>query len=214
MSHVKIRHILRLILIFLFSYFAYLFLWLLIKPYYGGGLVYVASHLVAKMRDMKVEGVSFGREESTVSFLVERYSYGGKIRLGFDLNIPVSRYTFNVPLTLAILTGLYFCFLESKRPFVEALFFLVVMHLVYLLSFENLHTYHILVHNGVISPRKWEQIWGEFWWVFSDNMLIRFEPFLINLYFLFRSSGGGGMRWPRRSKTSGPLYTGRKGRHS
>ncbi len=103
------------LLIFAVSYAFFLFLWLQMKEGYAKGLTYMVSHFTAFAKDIDFKGVNAQKEKTKAVFQIER---GRKaLTVGVDL-AATSKYTFNAPLTLAIMSALFF-FIQSKRGFIS-----------------------------------------------------------------------------------------------
>lgn len=169
--------------LFICLFFVSLLLWLPVKDSYGYMIVSIASRLVMLVRDVRVEEITQpGQGIIQVTF--------SHIKLKKDLliDIPVitSAYTFNMPLTFAIVASLYFFTARRKRAFAEAFLLILAVHLLYVFALEANEL------TGVLTDRKVEKASlpcmavYQFIWGFTDNMAIRFEPFLIGLYTFLR----------------------------
>jgi hypothetical protein len=88
-----------------------------------------------------------------------------------DLKIEVSKYSFNVPLTFALVAGLFPIFKWQKRSLIEC----------------TLQLFYNLTQVGIKTPSKALQFFLQFMWAFTDNMIIRFEPFLVAIYLWLRN---------------------------
>ncbi|MGH7884834.1 MAG: hypothetical protein ACRENO_03965, partial [Thermodesulfobacteriota bacterium] len=98
--------------------------------------------------------------------------------------LPVSSFTYNSPLTFAIIFT-FIPFLKKKRHIVEAFFILAIIHFVFLFLFFGEKITVTLVDLKISEAKSvgvfiWEFIWG-FW----DNLVMRFEPFLVGAYLFF-----------------------------
>lgn len=109
-----------------------------------------------------------------------------------DIKIDVSKYSFNVPLTFALVAGLFPFFRWRKRYVAEALVILVFVHLLYIYSLCNLKLFYQIAAIEKTPPSISVQYILEFIWAFTDNMIIRFEPFLIAVYLWLRNRGQAG----------------------
>jgi len=62
---------------------------------------------------------------------------------------------------------------------------LVFVHFLFVFSLEGEKLTQILTIHGYEEPSRVAQIFWEFLWGFVDNMVVRFEPFLIGVYLFF-----------------------------
>lgn len=167
------------------------------KPYYGHLLSQIGAVMASKYPQCNVESVHQGQEDTTITFSKPVMTSKGMGDIVFDFKIPVSNYTFNVPLTFALVFALYLYFKWKKRYLIEASAMLVGTHLLYIYSFCSLHLLKFIVNSqdgivyGIIPPSIGVQYFFEFLWAFTDNMIIRFEPFLMAVYLWLRSKDFG-----------------------
>ncbi len=176
--------LLRTVLIFLGSYLAFLILWIQVKNYYGYIVTYIASELVTVLKDVRFEEIE--QKQDVIQGTFSRPLPGIKSDVLIDIPVKTSSYTFNAPLTLAIMATLFPFITRKGRAYAEALFILFGVHFLYVFSLEanNLTT--------VFVERGWEVIGKpglfvyQFLWEFTNNMVIRFEPFLIGFYMFIR----------------------------
>lgn len=176
------RIIMRLILIFLASYILFLLVWIRIKDDYGIGMVAVASRVVTALKDVRYEYMTEGGDIIEATFSPLRH---GEEML-IDIPIKTSSYTFNAPLTLSIMAGLYPILRKRLRGYIEAVLILMTVHLIYITSLEAKELTYVFVLRGLESASSLKIILFEFLWGFTDNMVIRFEPFLIGAYLFLR----------------------------
>ncbi|MCZ6790946.1 MAG: hypothetical protein O7C70_04030, partial [Candidatus Dadabacteria bacterium] len=121
----------------------------------------------------------------SVGFITNKYGLTQVIKTTID--IPISNYTFNAPLTFAIMAAFY-PFIKSKWLYLEALIILVFVHLLFVFSLEGQKVTAVLAAQGFENPGNVTHIFWEFLWGFVNNMVVRFEPFLIGAYlFLLRN---------------------------
>lgn len=185
------RHRNRVILGFSIFFLAYLFflvLWIQVKPYYGHMLTQVGTRLAAWTTGLRVEEIEHGKEVATITFARTVMTRHGIDDLLLDLKIEVSKYSFNVPLTFALVAGLFPIFKWRKRSLIEACFMLLFIHLLYIYFFCTLQLFYNLTQVGIKTPSKALQFFLQFMWAFTDNMIIRFEPFLVATYLWLRNT--------------------------
>ena len=180
--------------IFIASYLVSFGIWYLVKDYYGVAINYVASHSVGAVKDVEVYRISRNGDRVTVNFVSSKTAKQPKIQT--DIQIPKSNYAFNVPLTLAIMAA-FFPFLRRKWIYLEVVLVLIAVHVLFVFSLQGERLTAVLTIHGYEKQSDFAQIFWEFLWGFVDNMVVRFEPFLIGAYlFFFRN------RVPKKKKRS------------
>lgn len=175
-------------LVFCLTYLLFLILWIQVKPYYGNMITQVGARLAASTTGLRVEQIRHGKEVATITFARTVLTKKGLGDILLDLRISVSNYSFNVPLTLALVAGLFPFFKWRKKSLIEACFILLFIHLLYIYFFCTLHVLHQLTLVGMKAPPKTVQFLLQFMWTFTDNMVIRFEPFLVAVYLWLRNT--------------------------
>jgi hypothetical protein len=177
--------ILKSALIFIVAYLISLGLWLGIKGYYGMAVTTIASHAVALVKNVKIVDIVREKDIVAVGFIPKKY---GVTILKTTIKVPISNYTFNAPLTFAIMAAFY-PFLKRRRVYAEALLIMVVVHLLFVFSYEAHGLTSELEKQGYQKSSGAVHIFWEFLWGFINNMVVRFEPFLIGAYlYFFRDS--------------------------
>ena len=177
--------ILKSALIFIVTYLISLGLWLGIKGYYGMAVTTVASHAAALVKNVKIVDIVREKDIIAVGFIPKKY---GVTILKTTIKVPISNYTFNAPLTFAIMAAFY-PFLKRRRVYAEALLIMVVVHFLFVFSFEAHGLTSELEKQGYTKSSGAVHIFWEFLWGFINNMVVRFEPFLIGAYlYFFRDS--------------------------
>ncbi len=174
------------ILIFSLSYPIFLLIWINVKPYYGFGMAKTGAHLSAYTMGSKVQQITIDKENSQVSFVHSFYKGNDLADLVVNIKLSVSKYSFNVPLSLALITALFPLFRWRKRSLIEVILILLFIHLLYVYSFCCLQQYYTFVGAGIKAKATGIQFFWEFLWGFTDNMVIRFEPFLLSIYLWFK----------------------------
>lgn len=135
----------------------------------------------------ELEEIKPGDEAFILSFVRPVFTTSGLDDLVLDLKLSVSAYSFNVPLTFALIIGLLPVFRWRKLSYLEAGIILVAIHVLFVYSFCLLKLYQILVSGGFIMNSVIKQYLLEFMWAFTDNLVIRFEPFLLAVYLWLRN---------------------------
>ncbi len=174
-------------ILFVLSYSISLFLWIHAKSYYGFALSKLGAYFASSTMGCKVESFQYGEEVTKINFTKLISTTKGIGRLNIDVSVSVSNYSFNIPLTIALIVSLFPFFKWKIRYIIEAFTILIFVHLLYIYSYCCVHIYHILAKVGVQKLTSTGQIFWESLWTFTDNFIIRFEPFLLTLYIWFRN---------------------------
>lgn len=187
--------------VFFLSYVVFLLIWIQIKPHYGNLLAHIAAPLAAWTTGTRLEKIEQGAEltEVTFSYFVKNSGQGSDVMLG--VKVPVSNYSFNVPLTLSLIAGLYAIFRWRPQSLAEACLILVLIHLGYIYFLCILRVFYQLAMANIVVPAKWVQFLVQFLWSFTDNLIIRFEPFLIAVYLWLRQLVGDRSPTTERGRT-------------
>ena len=172
----------RTVLVFLVAYFVSLLVWLPIKGGYGYLTTAIASKLAAGFTDAKVEEMSSAKDMVEVTFT----TLGKRSDILVDIPVRTSSYTFNMPLTAGIMAALYSFITRRVRAYGEALAMLFCVHLLFVFSLEANELTAIFIKEGLAISNVFRVAVYQFLWSFVDNMVIRFEPFLIGFYVFFR----------------------------
>lgn len=168
--------------LFVCLFFVFLLLWIPVQKAYGYVVVSIASRLVMLARDVKVEEITKTQDIIEVTFSHMKT----KADILIDIPVKSSSYVFNMPLTLAIVVSLYTFINRKKRAFAEAALLIISVHLLYVFSLEINELTGILTERNIErSSLPCRAVW-QFIWSFTDNMVIRFEPFLIGFYTFIR----------------------------
>ena len=173
------------LLIFMLSYPAYLVAWIKIKSYYSYGMTHVGAFLASATMGTSIKKIVIDEEDAKIRFVRPLYKGSKRADLVMDVIVSVSNYSFNAPLSMALVTALFPLFRWRRRSIVEVIVLLVFVHLLYIYSFCCLQQYYVLVRSGIKAHSQVTQLFWEFLWSFTDNMIIRFEPFLVVIYLWF-----------------------------
>ncbi len=191
MSLTRSKRIAASILLFILSYPVFLVIWIQVKPFYGALLVRATSEITALVKNAQIKEIKNEKEKTTVSFVLKAYTLKGWKRLEVNVSFFVSTYTFNVPLTLALILGLFPMVSFEKKKILEAGAILILVHMVFVFSMEGRQIYYASVKSGIQPRSEFAHFFWDFLWSFSVYMLIRFEPFLIAIYLYLRSPRSG-----------------------
>ncbi len=173
--------ILRAAACFLLCYGTALPLWLLVKDSYARAVVGVSSRVVASVQGVELTEVRSEGERQRVIF----FARGVPGALKAEVGIMASTFTFNAPLTFAVMGGFWF-FARRRRSYLEAAIILLAVHLLYVFASEGQKLSAVLIGAGFRPSKLPTVIFWEFLWGFVDNLVIRFEPFLVGVYLYFR----------------------------
>lgn len=181
-SRLRKKVVARAVLVFLAAYFICLLVWLPIKGGYGYVTTAIASRLAAGLSDAKVEEISSAKDVVQVTFspLLKRSD------MLVEIPVRTSSYTFNTPLTAGIMAALYPFISRRARAYGAALAMLFGVHLLFVFSFEVKELTEVFIGQGLVVPSIPRIAAYQFLWQFVDNMVIRFEPFLIGFYVFLR----------------------------
>lgn len=174
--------ILKTVLVFLSAYLISLLLWIQIKDTYGYAVTATASRLVAEVKNVRVEKMRLEKGVVYVSFCRQMR----KEDMVVDLAFTTSSYTFNVPLTLSIMASLCHFISRRRRAYAEAVLLLVLVHFLYVFSMGAEHLTVLFMGKGIEAISRLKLFMYQFLWGFTNNMLIRAEPFLIGFYMYIR----------------------------
>lgn len=178
------RAIFQAVVLFLCSYLIFLILWIQIKDRYGYIVSLVASELVTIAKDVRFEEIKEERGIVQATFSPRRMN-----NLLLDLPVKVNSFTFNVPLTFGIMVALFPFIRRRWSAYGQALLILLGVHLLYVFSFEANSLTTTLIQRGLEVVSKPSLLFHQFLWEFTNNMVIRFEPFLIGFYMFIRFRG-------------------------
>ncbi len=174
--------------IFVVAYVCFLVIWIQAKSYYGRALTGLAAPLAGMTAGFRITESHHGDDIAALHFTRPVMTRKGMGDVDIDLKISTSNYTFNVPLTLALVASLFPFFRWRKRYLLEAMSLLVCVHLLYIYSYCVFQLYYQMSQKGVETPSAPVRYFLEFTWAFTDNMIIRFEPFLISIYLWLRNA--------------------------
>ena len=157
-------------------------LWIKIEVYYGKGLLYIASKSTAFVKNVEFEKIKLIKDSRLNAQFLIKHKKGVRIIFKFDF----STFTFNVPLTFAIMATLYSYTRNRKRAYIEALLLLFLIHFLHTFTNETGRLSYIMARNNLETASEFQLFIWQYLWGFLDSMVIRFEPFLIGIYMLIR----------------------------
>lgn len=172
--------------VFLLSYALFLVVWVQVKPFYGNLLAHVGAPLAAWTTGARLDEIVHDKEVADLIFYYFAVTSQGSGDVLIDVKISVSNYSFNVPLTFSLIAGLFVFFRWRLGSLLEAGLILVLIHLSYIYFHCTLQIFYQLAMGQIFVAPKWVQFFLQFMWGFTDNLIIRFEPFLITVYLWMR----------------------------
>jgi len=175
--------VLKIIFIFLVSYTISLLLWIQVKDTYCYTIALVTSKIVGGLKNARLEDIVVEGDVVKATFR----PLEGKTGMLVHVSIPTN-YTFNLPLTLAIMASLYLFITRRRRAYGEAFLILLGVHFLYVFSSEMKEMTEVFMNTGIQKVNKPVAYTYQFLWVFTRSMIIRFEPFLIGFYMYIRFS--------------------------
>jgi len=189
-KHLLKPSLLKSILIFILSYFLFLFLWLLVKDYYAMPITSIASHLVTLFKNLSINSIEIKDDLVMVEFLHITPNRYGVIERGIiSVGVKNLYYTFNVPLTLAVMAAFY-PYVHRKRVYLEVLLILVFIHILFVFTFEAQRLSYFMMNKGFENMSGTKLSLWNFFHAFVGSMVIRFESFLIGVYLYFSRNRG------------------------
>ena len=200
------------VLTFLVVYVFSLILWIQVKPYYGYGLTQVGARLAARSTGLEVRSMGLKGGIIPVHFAGPVITEKGLGELLVDLEIDVSHFTYNVPLTIALVAGLFPFFRWRRRYLAEIVLLLIFIHLLYIYLFCTLQVFYKLWQSDARAHSDSLQLFLEFMWTFTQNLVIPFEPFLVAVYLWLRGRESSGADSPTGKKA--PVSGKKKGKRS
>jgi hypothetical protein len=179
------RKLLFSLLMFVVSYVIFLMVWINIKDYYGRAVLTVASYATAEIRNIEYVDMKLKENgETAAEFFISRK---GK-RFFVDMNFDFLKFTYNAPLTFAIMAALFLFIKKHVRAYGEAAAILFLIHFSYMFTSEAGRIAYMLARNNLESASEFGLFIWQYLWGFIDAMFIRFEPFLIGFYLYARYS--------------------------
>ncbi len=174
---------------FFLAYSVTLLMWLHFKHYYAILAVKTASNITAIIKGIELNNIGIENDRCITRFLYEKYiPLKGPTKVEMDIPVWTSKYTYNVPLTIALIISFAFVIRWKKQLIFEVALILFSVHILYIVTFQGLQIYYVLVGEQLIRQSIIIQFIWEFLWNFTNSMIIRFEPFLVILYLYLRQS--------------------------
>lgn len=177
------RIILKTVVIFLISYPIFLILWIQVEDYYGYTVTFITSEMMPLIEDVHFEEM---KEEKGMIQATFSRPVNNREALLIDISIYTAYYTFNAPFTFGIMATLFPFIRKRWKAYGEALFILFGVHLLYVFSVEANSLTKVFVEGGLEAASKLRLLAYHYLREFMNNMVIRFESFLIGFYIFIR----------------------------
>lgn len=177
------RILIRAVPVFLAVYLVSLLVWIQVKDYYSFVITTVASHIIGVIKSAEVGSMIRSGDAIQITF---SSPFSTRPDMLVDIPVRTSTYTFNAPLTMGIMASLYGFITRRARAFGEAIMLLLFVHLLYVMSLELKLLTEAFIKAGIEPASDMKLFFFQFLWGFTDNMIIRFEPFLIGFYLFIR----------------------------
>lgn len=178
--------LLKITLYFIVSFLLALLVWIMIGRYYGTVITSISAYAIAPVKNLKLIEIKREKENIATIFITQRYQTKNIILLQ---NVNYSHFTFNVPLTIAIIV-VFFPFIKKKRVYAEVAILIVSIHIIYVFLLEGYKLTEALLKSGYEKPNQTKF----YLWLYSEgffkSMVLRFEPFLIGAYLYFSRTRG------------------------
>ncbi len=175
----KIKVIARTVLIFCLVYFPVLAGWITLKHYYTRPVACAGAGLAALSLDARLDSCQYEGGGAKAIFTRQIVTPAGVYPAHSGLILNDNRYTFNVPLTLAMLIVTSLLLRISWKSWSKALAALVLGHLLYVYSCFLYQLQFFRINIGGKELVSTPSVGVQLLWDFCNSMLIRFEPFLI-----------------------------------
>lgn len=149
------------------------------------------SECAALFSDFSLDDFNHDSENARMTYSRLIYTPKGLGDLIIELNIKVSNYSFDIPLTIALVTVLsYILKLKwNSRTIMEIIALILLTHFCYIFFYTSLQLFYYSHPEKIrLLTTTFKQYFLEFMWTFIDNILIRLETFVIALYLVFKKS--------------------------
>jgi len=178
--HKRASKILLSFLVFVVCYCVFLALWLNVRTYYAKQMNRCAAHLAAGSLDARVKSLEpAGPSKQKITLTTPVVTSRGIGDLLVEQNVDMDTYTFNVPLTAALLAASLVFMRWPWYAALEGLLLIIAGHMLYLYTYLMLNFQQAFANATSTRVSPVRVIFWEFAWGFADNLVIRFEPFLV-----------------------------------
>lgn len=176
-------HVVSSLIIFIVSFVFFIFIWFFVNDYYEMAISYVASHLIQVFKGVSISLIKMKENSIDIVFVPRAQVLGSDFSINFSINYYY--YTFNVPLTLAIMASFY-KYLKIKKIYLEAIIILVLFHILFVFFLEWYKVTFELMRHGLEKPNMTTINIGQYLETFMVIIAVRIVPFLIGVYLFVR----------------------------
>jgi len=176
----KAHKVLVSLLVFLLCYCVFLAIWLKARTCYAHRMNACAAHLAAICLDAHVKSLEpAGPSREKVVLTTTVATPRGIGDLLVEQTIDIDNYTFNVPLAASLLVASLVFMRWPWYALIEGLLLIMAGHMLYLYSYLMLNFQQAFANATSARVSAARVLFWEFTWGFADNLVIRFEPFLV-----------------------------------
>jgi len=169
----------RAVLVFCLVYLPILAGWIAFKHYYTHPLACTGAKLAALSTDAELAHCHYSKGSVNATFVRIVVTPAGVYPAHSGVVLDDNRYTFNVPITLAMLIVTTVLMRISWRAWSKALAALILGHLLYTYACFLFQLGFFKARIGGVIYSSTPPVAVQLFWDFCRSMLIRFEPFLI-----------------------------------
>jgi hypothetical protein len=176
-------HVISSLLIFIASFVFFIFIWFFVNDYYELAISYVASHLIPVFKGVSLSFIKMRKNLIEIVFVPNAQVWGSNFQINFSIHYYY--YTFNVPLTLAIMVSFY-RYLKIKKIYLEAVLILIIFHVFFVFFLEWYKVTFELMRHDLEKPNRTMLNIGQYLETFMVIIAVRIVPFLIGVYLFVR----------------------------
>ncbi len=177
----------KCLIIFTLSFPLILFIWYWIKDYYAISVIKISVFFTDLIYNFEFKGIKIAKELMYLDLSRQLFAADGSlVEMLMTIKIKPSAFTFNFPLTISLFFSILPIVKINRYTIIEVLLFLFFIHFAYVFTLCGLQQHNYLLQAHLIKPNSFAKIFWQFGWSFTDNLLIRFEPFLVAVYIYLR----------------------------
>lgn len=172
--------------LFCISYVLFLLFWLQVKNHYGRALTIAASQITSTVKDIDFKFIEEEKDDIKSVFFIFREGKGWRLFVAGSADTSI--YTFNTPLTLAIIITLFYLTKRRKKVFFEAILILFLFHLFFIVLLQIESISWFMVQEGLEKANLLNRALWPYLWLFFFEAVRLFEPFLLGAYVYLRAN--------------------------
>lgn len=178
-----LKNALKFLVIFIVSLPLFIFLWSNIKDPYGYLLTKTSSILVTKSKTVRLLKLESKGDENSVFYYPDRF--GVKPTIAVEVSLKTSHYTYNLPISLALICAFFPFIKKKKRRYIEVLFLLILIHFIYVYIYQIGELNIVLAERGYEKSSSFKSFFSDFFVDYYRSLVLRFEPVLVGIYLFF-----------------------------